>query len=113
MLDMTRPRGRDRGTLRLALLAMAFRSWCVLALVVLLLLRRELPPARAMISQYAVGPYGAVMTSAFVALAFALLMLLLGLLRDGPRGWSARIAEALLGIAVVGLLISAAFPMDV
>ena len=108
-----RPAVRDRGTLRLALLAMAFETWFVLALVVLHLLRRDLPPGRTMISQYAVGPYGALMASAFVALALALLMLVLGLLRDGPRSWAARIAEVLLGIAVVGLVISAAFPMDI
>ena len=30
-----------------------------------------------------------------------------------PRSWAARIAEVLLGIAVVGLVISAAFPMDI
>ena len=84
-----RPAVRDRGTLRLALLAMAFETWFVLVLVVLHLLRRDLPPGRTMISQYAVGPYGALMASAFVALALALLMLVLGLLRDGPSSCGA------------------------
>lgn len=65
-----------------------------------------------MISRYAIGPHGSLMTSAFVATAVADLMLLFGLLRVGPSVRTARLAEVLLGIAVVGLLTSAVFPMD-
>src|SRR5512142_2996009 len=96
-----------------AALAIAFESWFVIALVTLHLLRPDLALSRTMISRYAVGPHGGFMTSAFVAAALADLMLLLGLLRVGPLVRSARVAEVLLGIAVVGLLTSAAFPMDV
>jgi len=102
--------GRAR---QLAALAMAFESWLVIALITLHILRPDLAPSRTMISRYAVGPYGGLMTSAFVAAAIAGLMLLLGLLRVGPRTPSARVAEVLLGIVVLGLLTSAVFPMDV
>lgn len=101
------------GARQLAVLAMGFESWFVVALIALHVLRPDLAPSRTMISRYAIGPYGSLMTSAFVAAAMADLMLLLGLLRVGPRTRSAWAAEVLLGIAVVGLLTSAAFPMDV
>ena len=101
------------GARQLAALTMAFESWFVIALITLHILRPDLAPSRTMISRYAVGPYGSLMTSAFVAAAIADLMLLLGLLRVGPPARSARWAEVLLGIAVVGLLTSALFPMDV
>jgi hypothetical protein len=101
------------GARQFAALTMAFESWFVLALIALHLLRPDLAPSRTMISRYAVGPHGSLMTSAFVAAALGDLMLLLGLLRVGPSARSARVAEVLLGIAVVGLLTSAVFPMDV
>jgi hypothetical protein len=100
-------------TRRLAELAIAFEGVFVLALCALHLLRPELAPARHMISEYAVGPFGWLMTSAFVAAALACFSLFLGLLRDGPESRIARVAEVLLAVAVVGLLASAIFPMDV
>jgi uncharacterized protein DUF998 len=104
---------RSLPTSRLAELAVVFETWFVLALCALHLLRPDLTPARHMISEYAVGPFGALMTSAFVAAALACLSLLLGLIRDGPDSRPARFAELLLAVAFVGLLISAIFPMDV
>ena len=104
---------RRGGARQIATLAVAFESWFVIALIALHILRPDLALSRTMISRYAVGPYGGIMTSAFVAAAAADLMLLLGLLRVGPPVRSARAAEVLLGIAVVGLLTSAVFPMDV
>jgi uncharacterized protein DUF998 len=101
------------GARQLAVLAMAFEAWFVIALIALHILRPDLAPSRTMISRYAVGPYGGLMTSAFVAAAIADLMLLLGLLRVGPTALGARAAEVVLGIRMVGLLTSAVFPMDV
>src|SRR2546423_599983 len=81
--------------IRLAVLAMAFETWCVLALSAMHFLRPDLAPTRHMVSEYALGRYGWVMTSAFAAMALGCLMLLLGLLREGPAVWTARAAEAL------------------
>ena len=96
-----------------AALAIVFECWFVVALVALHLLRPDLAPSRTMISRFAIGPYGSLMTSAFVAAGLADLMLLVVLLRVGPRAIAARAAELFLGVAAVGLVISAIFPMDV
>src|SRR5207237_9947604 len=65
-----------------------------------------------MISDYAVGRYGWVMTTAFLALSCGNLMLLLGLARIGPSSVVARLGTLLLGIACIGLVLAAIFPTD-
>ena len=65
-----------------------------------------------MISDYAVGRYGWVMTTAFLALSCGNLMLLLGLARIGPSSVVARLGTLLLGIACIGLVVTAIFPTD-
>jgi hypothetical protein len=65
-----------------------------------------------MISDYAVGRYGWVMTTWFLATSCGCLMLLLGLARSGPSSVAAQLGTLLLGIASVGLVISAIFPTD-
>jgi hypothetical membrane protein len=82
-----------------------------LALLIMHVLRPEY--SSHMVSDYAVGPYGWVMTSCFLAMSIGCLMLLLGLFRSGPASRVARIGAFLLGIASVGLVISAIFPTDV
>ncbi len=104
---------RHRRTPFAALAAIVFEGWFVLALLALHVVRPDLALSRSMISQYAVGPSGSLMASAFVAAALALASLSLGLLRLGPKAPGARAAEVLFGIAVIGLLTSAAFPMDI
>jgi hypothetical membrane protein len=87
-------------------------SYSVLVLLLLHLLRRDYSVRSHMISDYGVGPYGWVMSSCFIAMSCGLLMLLLGVFRSGPRSAVARIGTLLLGIAAVGLVISAIFPTD-
>ena len=65
-----------------------------------------------MISDYAVGRYGWVMATAFLALSCGNLMLLLGLARIGPSSVVARLGTLLLGIACIGLVVTAIFPTD-
>ncbi len=93
--------------------AIAGFSYSVLALILMHALRPDYTPSNHMISDYAVGRYGWVMATWFVVMSGGLLMLALGLLRGGPRSIGARLATLLLGIASIGLLISASFPTDV
>jgi len=65
-----------------------------------------------MISDYGVGQYGWIMSTAFVAMGIGLLTLVIGLFRGGPRSTPARIGTILLAIASIGLVISAIFPTD-
>ncbi|WP_260703343.1 DUF998 domain-containing protein [Edaphobacter flagellatus] len=88
-------------------------TYAVLALLLLHILRPDYAPAHHMISDYAVGRYGWVMTTCFLAMSCGCLMLLLGLLRSGPVVIAARIGALLLGVASVGLVVSAIFPTDV
>ena len=70
--------------------AIACFTYSVLALLLLHVLRPDYAPASHMISDYAVGPYGWVMTTWFLATSCGCLMLLLGLARSGPRSVTAR-----------------------
>jgi hypothetical membrane protein len=87
-------------------------SYSLFALLLLHLLRRDYSVRSHMISDYGVGPYGWVMSTCFIAVSCGLLMLLLGLFRSGPSSGAARIGTLLLGIAVIGLVVSAIFPTD-
>ncbi|NYF53613.1 DUF998 domain-containing protein [Tunturiibacter gelidoferens] len=93
--------------------AIACFTYSVLALLLLHVLRPDYAPAHHMISDYAVGPYGWVMTTFFLAMSGGCLMLLLGLVRSGPNLVAARIGTLLLGVASIGLVVSAIFPTDV
>ncbi len=65
-----------------------------------------------MISDYAVGHFGWVMTTAFVSLSAGCLALAIGLFRDGPRSWLGRAGAALLVVAFAGLIVTALYPTD-
>ncbi len=93
-------------------LAIGCFSYSVIALLLLHLLRRDYDPRIHMISDYAVGPYGWVMTTCFLAMGCGLLMLLRGLFRHGPRSGVAKIGTLLLVIPAIGVGVSAMFPTD-
>jgi len=65
-----------------------------------------------MISDYAVGQYGWVMTTTFLALSVGCLTLLLGLFCSGPKSIFARLGTLLLGVASIGLVVTAIYPTD-
>jgi hypothetical protein len=90
--------------------AIACFAYFVLALLLLHLLRPDRAPATTFISGYAVGPYGWVMTTAWLAVSGGCLMLLLGLTRSGPRSGAARLGTFLMGILWISVLITAIFP---
>ena len=75
-------------------------------------LRPDYTPVDHMISDYAVGPYGWVMTTAWLAMSCGCVMLMLGLFRNGPASIVARLGALLLGVASIGLLVTAIFPTD-
>jgi hypothetical protein len=90
--------------------AIACFAYSVLALLLLHLLRPDISPAEHMISAYAIGPYGWVMTTVFIAMSCGFLSLSLGLLCSGPQSVAAWLGSGLPLIAFVGGLISATFP---
>src|SRR2546430_5307385 len=90
--------------------AIACFAYAALAILLMHVLRTDYTPASHMISDYAVGRYGWVMTTAFLALSCGNLMLLLGLARIGPSSVVARLGTLLLGIACIGLVGTAVFP---
>lgn len=83
------------------------------AIVALHVLRPDVDPASAVTSEYAVGPHGALMTSAYFALAGALVALGIGL----GRALSRRVADTpgivLLFLAALGTAVAGLAPVDV
>jgi hypothetical membrane protein len=112
MTTQTIGRSSRSTTTIFATTAIACYTYFVLALLLMHVLRPDYTPTSHMISDYAVGPYGWIMTTAFLTLSSASLMLLLGLARSGPRSVAARLGTLVLGIASLGLLVSAIFPTD-
>lgn len=87
-------------------------TYGMLVLLLMHVLRPDYAPAVHMISEYAVGQYGWVMTTCFLAMAGGCLMLLFGLALSGPGSSLAWVGTLLLAVPSVGLVISALFPMD-
>ena len=79
------------------------------AVVALHLLRPDLGPAGHRLSEYAVGPWGWLMTTAFVTFAGGLLILRRRLPAQGRLGP----VRQLLGVAAVGMAVSTVFETDV
>ena len=80
-------------------------------LVGLHVVQPELDPTWRFVSEYALGPAGWMMTTAFIALAVSQITAVVALARH-VRTWPGRIGLALLVLAAVGLLVAAAFPTD-
>lgn len=83
----------------------------IIALAALHLLKPEVSPSRNMISQYALGRHGWVMTLFFGALAAASASLFGGLIVHA-QSFLGRIGLAFLLAAAIGLAMAARFPMD-
>lgn len=99
-------------SIRLGSLALACFGYFGLALFALHFLRPDYTPIDHMISDYAVGRLGWIMTSAFLGLSAGCLILAIGLYRFGPQSWLARCGAPPLIVAAIGLAVSAAFPTD-
>jgi Protein of unknown function (DUF998) len=96
---------------RNATLTIALAALFIALIVALHLVRPDLDPSGHMLSEYALGPFGWVMTGAFYALAASYLALLI-LLRPQLRGITGIIGMVCLFIAAVGAAMGGLFPMD-
>src|SRR5438045_9728591 len=83
--------------------AIACFAYAALAILLMHVLRPDYTPASHMISDYAVGRYGWVMATAFLALSCGNLMLLLGLGRIGSRAVVAAHGTIVLVISRAGV----------
>jgi uncharacterized membrane protein len=83
----------------------------LVTLAALHILKPDLHPSRTMISQYALGRYGRVMTLCFAAFGVASGSLAVAMVAY-VRSFGGRIGLALLLTAAVGLVMAARFPMD-
>jgi len=73
---------------------------------------RDLDPTSRRLSEYANGPYGYLMTAAFMAVGAGLLALAAGLHRARNRMWRPRFVAAGTGVAGFGMVLSGIFPTD-
>jgi uncharacterized protein DUF998 len=105
--------GQAKDVACLALIAIGGIVYFVVTVVVLHFLRPEYNPINHAVSNYAVGPYGYLMTSAFYALALSVLALALGLFRCLVLTDLSRVAILLLCLASSGMIVMGIFPGDV
>ncbi len=114
MTDSRNSSASSRRTIKqLASLGLVAIAYFVAIIVVLHFLRPEQDALRRPTSDYAVGPYGWLMTSALLGMALACLSLAAGLYRGVSEPARSRLGLALIGgVWVVGLLIAATFPID-
>lgn len=97
---------------QLATLALMCIAYFVLAIIALHFLRPDVNPIRRPTSEYAVGEYGFLMTTAFFSMSVASFTLLLGLYKGVRRPAQSRIGLVLLGIWGVGVLVAMTFPIN-
>lgn len=96
----------------LSAVAMAGALLFVVLLAVLHVLRTDLSPTWHVISEYANGPHGWLMTIAFSAMAVSCAATVLALLPFAD-GWGMWIGLGLVAIAAIGLGMAALFPADI
>jgi len=97
----------------LALIAIGGIVYFIVAVVVLHFLRPEYNPINHAVSNYAVGPYGYLMTAAFYVLALSVFALALGLIGSIALTNLSRVAVLILCLASVGMVVMGVFPGDV
>jgi hypothetical protein len=97
---------------RMATLAMAGIAYFVVIIVALHFLRPDLNPISRPTSEYAVGPYGFLMTTAFFSMSVASWALVIGLGQGLAPAARSRIGLGLLAVWAVGVLIAMLFPID-
>jgi len=95
-----------------ATIALVGIGYCLVILVAMHFLRPDYNLIRNTTSDYAIGPYGILMTSGFFAPGLGSLALVIGLyqgLSQPARSW---IGLLLLGLSAVGNIVQAIFPTD-
>ncbi|WP_130618089.1 DUF998 domain-containing protein [Dyella amyloliquefaciens] len=81
-------------------------------LAVMHLLRPDYAPSTHMISDYAVGRWGSVMTAAFACISLGSLMLSVAFAGSVPGSMATWLVTALFAITAMGSAITAVFPTD-
>jgi hypothetical protein len=92
--------------------AVAGAAYFALAVAALHFLRPDLDPVSRMTSEYANGPYGFVMTSAFFSMVLASAALTVALYRGAPRHALSLTGLVFLGMWAVGVTVAMIFPID-
>lgn len=105
------PKARRRLAI-LATVTIVGTAYFVVVIAGLHLLSPDVSPVQRPTSEYAVGPFGYLMTSAFVSLSLGTWALVVGLRRDLPHAGLHRVGLVFLAIWGVGLLVAATFPID-
>jgi hypothetical protein len=105
-------RGKAKYASWLVLIAVGGIVYFVVAVVVLHFLRPEYNPINHAVSNYAVGPYGFLMTASFYVLALPIFALALGLSQCIARNNLSSVALLLLGFAGIGMVVMGIFPGD-
>ena len=98
---------------QLSLIAMVGVTYFAAVLAAFHLLRPDIDPIRRVGSNYAVGPYGFLMTTAFLTLAVSEFALALALYYGMTPASRSRMGMFLLGTAGLAVLVGAIFPTDV
>jgi len=93
-------------------LALIGITYFVVVIVILHFLRPDLNPINRPTSEYAVGPYGFLMTTAFFSMSVASLSLVIGLYKGISQPAQSRIGLILLGVWGVGVLVAMSFPIN-
>jgi bacteriorhodopsin len=96
----------------IATVAIAAIAYFVVIIVALHVLRPDLNPTSRPTSEYAVGPYGLLMTSAFFSMSLASWALVIALYEGVSQPARSRLGLGLLGLWAVGILIAMIFPID-
>ena len=102
-----------RRVAQLAVIALVGVAYFAVVFAAFHVLRPDLDPIRRVGSNYAVGPYGFLMTTAFLALAVGEFALALALYYGMTPASRSRVGMILLGTAGLGVLVGAIFPTDV
>ena len=95
---------------RLGQISMGAVGLFVLIIIALHPLRPDHDPASRLVSEYVVGPYGHLVTHAFIALGLGSWSLVAGLSRSLLPTWRSRAGLALLALASATVVVLALFP---
>lgn len=104
---------RNRQVAWWALISSAGVLYFITAVIILHPLRPDLNPVTHAVSNYAVGPFGVLMTSAFFMLALSEFALACGLMRGLVHSRKASASIVLLHLAATGLVVTGLFHSDV
>jgi hypothetical protein len=97
---------------KLTTVAIASIAYFVVIIVALHFLRPDLNPISRPTSEYAVGAYGYLMTSAFFSMSLASWALVIALYQGVPSPARSPVGLSLLVVWAVGVLIAMLFPID-